>query len=302
MSKFQISPNVQIVVGAIVAVLTLGSKGAIQLPAGIPASWGPIIDSWSTFILQIYSVIAPIMLAYTSSQPGPLAPPDSPAVKTLMAKENAAAKSAASIVSALLIGFLALVALSLAAPSTSWASGTAKAKLGIPASPARATISRSIASKPGSASTGTDAGPLSDLADLFASDFASAATLATSTSIKDGNGQACWTAFGPFGELVTAHPHVFSGKLATDIEAQRLEVIAARHLCDNVACQTVFTEAATAVSKLASTLPISINVNITPINLFAKACADVPNIVVVVPTPNASPTPAMSPTATPTGG
>ena len=123
MAKFQISPNVQIVVGAIVAVLTLGSKGAIQLPAGIPTSWGPIIDSWSTFILQIYSVIAPIMLAYTSSQPGPLAPPDSPAVKTLMAKENAAAKSAASLVSALLIGFLALVALSLVAPSTALAAG-----------------------------------------------------------------------------------------------------------------------------------------------------------------------------------
>ena len=187
MSKFQISPNVQIVVGAIVAVLTLGSKGAIQLPVGIPVSWGPIVGSWSTFILQIYSVIAPIMLAYTSSQPGPRAPPDSPAVKTLMAKENAAAKSAASFVSALLIGFLALVALSLVAPSTSWAAGTAEAKLGVPASP-----TPNINLTPSSTtSTAVDDGPLSDLADLFKSDFAEAAKLSTETSIKDGNGQAC---------------------------------------------------------------------------------------------------------------
>jgi hypothetical protein len=138
------------------------------------------------------------------------------------------------------------------------------------------------------------AGPLSDLADLFASDFAAASTLATATSIKDGNGQACWQAFSPFGELIKAHPHVFSGKLATDLEAQRLIVIAARNLCNNVACSTVFTEAATAVSKVTSALPMSINVNITPVNLFAKACADVPTVQVVAPAPEA--TPAASPT------
>ncbi len=140
--------------------------------------------------------------------------------------------------------------------------------------------------------TAADGGPLSDLADLFKSDFAEAAKLATATSVQDGNGQACWTAFGPFGELVTAHPHVFTGKLATDLEAQRLLVMNARKLCDNTACQTVFSEAANAVSKLASNLPISINVNITPINLFAKACNNVPNIAVVAPVASvASPTP-----------
>ena len=138
-----------------------------------------------------------------------------------------------------------------------------------------------------------EAGPLGDLSSLFASDFASAAKLATETSIQDGNGQACWQAFGPFGEIIKAHPSAFSGKLATDIEAQRLEVIAARNLCNNVACRTVFVEAATAVSKLASNLPVSINVNVTPVDLFAKACADIPTIEVVAPTPisTASPRP-----------
>ena len=143
----------------------------------------------------------------------------------------------------------------------------------------------------------SDGGPLSDLADLFKSDFAEAAKLATATSVQDGNGQACWTAFGPFGELVTAHPHVFTGKLATDLEAQRLLVMNARKLCDNTACQTVFSEAANAVSKLASNLPISVNLNVTPINLFAKACNNVPNIAVVAP--SAVATPAASPSPTP---
>ena len=298
MNKFQINPKTLTIIAACVAIATLLANGSVQAPVGIPATWAAAFVSWDDFFLKLWSVAAPILIGYSSSQPGPFAPPDPPSVKAAMAKEAAASKAAASIVSVLLIGFLALVALSLVAPSTSWASGTAEAKLGIPASPTPNINLPPSSTTPGSASTGTDAGPLSDLADLFASDFASAATLATSTSIKDGNGQACWTAFGPFGEIVKAHPHVFSGKLATDIEAQRLEVIAARHLCDNVACQTVFTEAATAVSKLASTLPISINVNITPINLFAKACADVPNIVVVAPTPEATPTA----TPTSTGG
>ncbi len=146
--------------------------------------------------------------------------------------------------------------------------------------------------------TTPDGGPLSDLADLFKSDFAEAAKLATATSVQDGNGQICWTAFGPFGELVTQHPHVFSGKLATDLEAQRLLVMNARKLCDNTACQTVFSEAANAVSKLASNLPISVNVNVTPVNLFAKACNNVPNIAVVAPA--AATMPAATPTATPT--
>lgn len=85
--KFQISPRAQIIIGAIVAVLTLGSKGALQLPMGVPASWGPIIQSWDTFILQIYGVVAPVMVAFSNSDPGPLAPQDPPAVKAAIAAE-----------------------------------------------------------------------------------------------------------------------------------------------------------------------------------------------------------------------
>jgi len=134
-------------------------------------------------------------------------------------------------------------------------------------------------------------GPLAALSDLFASDFAAAETLATSTSIKDGNGQACWTAFGPFGEVLKAHPNAFTGKLATDLEAQRLAVIAARRLCDNVACNTVFTELAAGVQSVVSSLPISVGVNATPINLFAQACSHVPTVQVVAPAAAPAPMP-----------
>ncbi len=78
--KFQISPAVQIWIGVVVAIITLGAKGTLTLPIGIPETWGPIIQSWDNFILQIYAVIAPVMAAYSNSQPGPLAPPDPPAV------------------------------------------------------------------------------------------------------------------------------------------------------------------------------------------------------------------------------
>ena len=141
-----------------------------------------------------------------------------------------------------------------------------------------------IVSTPADASAATQGGPLAALSDLFNSDFTAATTLATSTLIKDGNGAACWTAFAPLGEVLKAHPSVFTGKLATDIEAKRLAIIAARHLCDNVACNTVFTEEAVMAQKFVSNLPISISVNATPINLFAQACANVPTIQVVAPT------------------
>ncbi len=134
--------------------------------------------------------------------------------------------------------------------------------------------------------TAAQDGPLAALADILASDFASAGPLATATSIKDGNGAACWAAFAPLGEVLKAHPNVFTGKLATDIEAKRLAIIAARNLCNNVACNTIFTEEAVMAQKFISNLPVTISVNATPVNVFAQACANVPTLQVVAPTGN----------------
>lgn len=88
MKKFQISPQFQMVVGIVVALLTLAAHGSVALPLGIPSSVGPIIQSWAGFVLQIYAVLAPTMAAYSSSDPGPLAPQDSPAVQKLQLEEQ----------------------------------------------------------------------------------------------------------------------------------------------------------------------------------------------------------------------
>ena len=123
-------------------------------------------------------------------------------------------------------------------------------------------------------------GPLGALANLFASDFDAAEKLATSTTIQDPNGAACWAAFKPMGEVLKAHPTILTGKLAKDIEAKRLAVIAARALCNNVACNTLFTEEATMAQGFIKNLPVSVSINVTPINLFAQACTAIPTLQV----------------------
>lgn len=80
MQGFQISPKTHMTIAIIVAVLTLMAKGTVAVPMGIPTVVGDYLTSWSNLVLQFYAVIAPFMAAYSSSQPGPLAPPDPPAV------------------------------------------------------------------------------------------------------------------------------------------------------------------------------------------------------------------------------
>ena len=83
---FQIDPMTQFWIGLAVAVMTLFANG-VKMPVGVPDWVGPGLQSWNVFVLQIYSVVAPVLLLGSSSKPGPLAPPDSPAVMAAMAKE-----------------------------------------------------------------------------------------------------------------------------------------------------------------------------------------------------------------------
>jgi hypothetical protein len=275
--------NIKAAGNAVIFIAALFLSGAISFPPGTSEATQHAILAWDAWILTTVAGVNGVL--------------------HFMPDFTVPAPKAGAVAKALLIGLLALGAWSVVSPIAARAANAGADEVKVANGPVVRPPSPFTPSAPTPAA-GDAAGPLSDLADLFASDFAGAASLATETSIKDGNGQACWTAFGPFGELVKAHPHVFTGKLATDLEAQRLLVMNARKLCDNVACQTVFTEAATAISKVTSVLPVSINVNVTPVNLFAKACADVPNIAVVAPTVEPTPTPTVSPTPTPsaTGG
>ena len=88
--KFQINPTPQIVLALVVAVLTLAAKGSVALPLGVPPVVGEYVTSWSNFLLQLYAVVAPILLGFSSSMPGPLAPKDPPGVVIAQAKADAA--------------------------------------------------------------------------------------------------------------------------------------------------------------------------------------------------------------------
>lgn len=74
----QMDAKTQMVIGIAVAIVTLAAHGALALPTGIPPEAGVVIASWANFLLAIYVVINPILLSYSSSKPGPLAPPDAP--------------------------------------------------------------------------------------------------------------------------------------------------------------------------------------------------------------------------------
>lgn len=88
MNKFQIDARTQILISLIVGALAFGASSSGAMP-GIPDAINSAIHAWALWALAFWNiVINPLLLAYTNSNPGPLAPPDSPAVKAAIAKEN----------------------------------------------------------------------------------------------------------------------------------------------------------------------------------------------------------------------
>lgn len=87
MRKFQVDPKLQMALAFLVGAITF--LGANALPQEVPARIAGNIKDWSIYLGQFYLVVvAPLLLAYTNSNPGPLAPPDSPAVQAVKAKED----------------------------------------------------------------------------------------------------------------------------------------------------------------------------------------------------------------------
>jgi hypothetical protein len=105
--------------------------------------------------------------------------------------------------------------------------------------------------------------------------------VALSTAIPglaDPVGNACWQQFAPLGELIKAHPLVFSGKAAADIEALRLAAIGLNQICANPNCGQMFVDATNAAGAIAGN-PLGIS--------LASLCAKVPVIgTSAVPTAN----------------
>lgn len=88
MSKFQIDPKVQMAIAIIVGALSFFASSA--LPASVPVDTAKAIHDWAGLFAQFYiTVVTPLMLAYTNSNPGPLAPPDTPSVAVAKIKADA---------------------------------------------------------------------------------------------------------------------------------------------------------------------------------------------------------------------
>ena len=300
MSKFQISPNVQFGIGLGVTLMAVASKGSVVMPMGIPPIVGQYIDSWSNFLLFWYAPVATYMAAYSSSQPGWMAPPDPPAVVEAQRKVDVETKAAAGVVGALLVGLLFAGALALGAPQAHAASSSATPNVSGPMiDPLHLGTTGVTPATPGATAKADDS-LFSRIASLVTQDFAHAASDAIAEpTVQDGNGYVCATAWQPLASIIKRHPSILSGQIADDLEGARLVIGAFGQICKVQACQTVASDEAAIAAKALSILPVSNNLP-APINIFAKTCNDLPNIVLVPPPAGAAATPAASPSPAPT--
>jgi hypothetical protein len=118
--------------------------------------------------------------------------------------------------------------------------------------------------------------PLRDLADFIGADIDGAIALSTQIdNLKDGHGQQCLLALKDFGNVIKAHPAPLTLKLATDLEALRLQQMAVNRLCNNVHCTQVFGDFTIAVTAL-SPVPL-------PVPSLHDLCGKVPQIAIVDP-------------------
>ena len=126
-----------------------------------------------------------------------------------------------------------------------------------------------------------------DLVNYFSQGVDEAETLSIAVpSIQDGNGHDCAVAAKTLMSVLKVHPDVISGHAAADVEGLRVTIAAFHQICDNVACQKVFSEAANAVATL--------GVGVT-VPIFPAFCAKLPAVSIVPPAATDAPTP------TPTG-
>lgn len=293
--------------------------GAIGLNIAYAALTGltlPVVDAFGfvghdTQIVAIAAFIAMplnmLMHSVSSSQPGPLAPPDPPGVV-------AATLAAASKAALVLIAVLCLITLHLApafadaqvaageSPTQFNTAGrlprlprAIETPVTLPATAAAAAPPATddsvpcvdpanllpIGCKP---PTGASVGLGVPLADFlkqglgyFNSDFVGAAALAAQIpELPDGNGQACFVKVGIIGKVLKIHPVPVTLKLATDFEAARLFTMALRQVCDFPQCTVVFTELSNGIQQIA---PASLGQS--PIPSLTQLCVHVPNIASV---------------------
>lgn len=85
--------------------------------------------------------------------------------------------------------------------------------------------------------------------------------------LQDTVGQACWKTFAAMGAVVQKHPLPATFKLATDIEAGRLFLMAVKNVCKKPECSQVFTEL---TNQIGAFTPLPPAISLTSI------CAKIP--------------------------
>jgi len=299
MSKFQISPNLQFGIGLAVTLLTVFAKGSVAMPMGVPPVVGQYLDSWSNFLLIVYAPVATFMAAYSSSQPGwlapatPVAPPAPPPAATPVAPPAPppvapavpppAAPAVPPVAKTLvfaLAGALAALAL-VAAPRAEAAPKAAYAPRLAAAAPVKALA----------------ANPLNAIGDWATADVATA--LAASTryaNLDDEVGKTCLTEISTLATMIHDHPLPITFHLATDIEYARLDQAELNRICKVPECAQVWQDMGNAAKAL-EIIPLPIS--------FASICGKVPIVgltmtATATPAPTPSPSPTVSPTPAPT--
>jgi len=196
----------------------------------------------------------------------------------------------AKVVGALLVGFLVLHAVSPASAQIAVTGNLAK-----DLATDRANLAKKAGGAAASAAATSEedilaalAKPFQDLATFIGDDIDAAVALSTTIpALQDGNGQQCWMGMQQFSAVVKAHPVPLTLKVATDLEALRLAMMAANNLCANPHCTQVFADLANGVQQLSA-----VNLSV-PIPSLNSVCSKVPQIAVVAPVAaNATPVPA----------
>lgn len=148
---------------------------------------------------------------------------------------------AVKVVGALLIGFILL------APQSSYAQSLTN-PLGL--------------------NTITNSPLLKALSQWGADDIAAAEALSSSIpNLSDDVGKACWQQFAAMGAIVKQHPLPLTFKLASDIEAGRLFLMALKNVCKNPQCTQVFADLSNQVGAF-SPIPVGLS--------FTSICAKIP--------------------------
>jgi hypothetical protein len=127
--------------------------------------------------------------------------------------------------------------------------------------------------------------PFQDISDLIGDDVSGAIALSTAIpNIQDGHGQQCWIALRDFTDVSKAHPLPLTGQIATDLQAIRLQAIAANQLCSNIHCTQMFTDYSAMAQAVASAAVGAIGtLGAKALPSLSDACSKIPQISLVKP-------------------